>query len=165
MALKDVLLPEYDQEMKITRKLLERVPEAELAWKPHSKSMTMGRLAGHLVELPSFAGAILDNNSYDIASGGPSRPELKTRQELLAAFDAGVAATRANIASRTDADLLSAWSLKKGGETMFTLPKAAVLRTFLFNHVIHHRGQLSVYLRLKEVPVPAIYGPSADEKM
>ena len=150
--------------MKITRKLLERVPEAEFAWKPHSKSMTMGRLAGHLVELPSFAGAILNNNSYDIAGGDHPRPELKTRQELLAAFDTGVAATRANIDSKTDADLLSSWSLKKGGETMFTLPKAAVLRTFLFSHLIHHRGQLSVYLRLKDVPVPAIYGPSADER-
>ncbi|MBI4455508.1 MAG: DinB family protein [Acidobacteria bacterium] len=165
MAIKDSLLPEYDQEMKTTRKLLERVPETEFAWKPHEKSMSMGRLAAHLVELPDFANAILDHNSYDIAGGGdrPSRPEFYSRVDLLAAFDSHVATTRAKIDSKSDSDFMSGWTLRKGDQVMFTLPKIAVLRTFLFNHSIHHRGQLSVYLRLQNVPVPAIYGPSADE--
>ncbi|MBI3939922.1 MAG: DinB family protein [Acidobacteria bacterium] len=166
MAIKDGLLPEYDQEMKTTRKLLQRVPENELGWKPHEKSMTFGRLAGHLVELPAFASAILDNNFWDVAqSADHPRMEFKSQADLLATFDSGVAATRAKIDSKTDADLTSPWSLKKGGQTMFTLPKAAVLRTFLLNHSVHHRGQLSVYLRLKNIPVPSIYGPSADEPM
>lgn len=166
MAIKDALLPEYDQEMKTTRKLLERVPDNEFGWKPHEKSMTFGRLAGHLVELPAFASAILDNTSWDVAqSAEHPRMEFKSQADLLATFDSGVAATRAKIDSKTDADLTSPWSLKKGGQTMFTLPKAAVLRTFLLNHSVHHRGQLSVYLRLKNIPVPSIYGPSADEPM
>jgi uncharacterized damage-inducible protein DinB len=164
MALKDTLLPEYDHEMGTTRKLLERVPDPDFPWKPHEKSMTLGRLASHLAEIPHWVGAILDASSFDLAAAGDGPPPpLESRSEVLAAFDRHVAATREAIAARSDAELMAPWTLKRGGHEMFTLPKVAVLRSFLLNHSIHHRGQLSVYLRLRDVPLPSIYGPSADE--
>lgn len=164
MAIKDVLLPEYDHEMATTRKLLERVPMAEAQWKPHDKSMSMGQLATHLVEIPGWGGSIITSSSLDLAAN----PEFEhatfhTGEELLAAFDKNIAATRDIISARSDADLMETWTLKKGGQVLMSLPKAGVLRSFLLNHLIHHRGQLSVYIRLKDIAVPSIYGPSADE--
>lgn len=165
MAMKDALLPEYDHEMATTRRLLERVPLSEAQWKPHPKSMTMGELAAQLVEIPGWVGSIINSPFVDMAAGAHGeRPAFKSTDELLAAFDQNVAKARATIASKSDAEMMEPWSLKHGEKVLITMPKAGVLRSFLLNHLIHHRGQLSVYIRLKDVPVPSIYGPSADEK-
>jgi len=167
MSIAETLLPEFDHEMASTRRALERVPEDRLAWKPHEKSMTLGRLASHLSELPSWATETVSEDSFDIAPpDGQSKytaANFATREEILGAFDAGVRQARERIAATDDAAMFQPWSLKRGGETVFTLPRAAVLRTWLFSHVIHHRGQLTVYLRMTGAPVPSIYGPSADE--
>ena len=167
MGLNEALLPEFDHEMANTRKTLERVPEDKLAWKPHDKSGTMGWLATHLANLPMWVNSTLDKDSLDLAPQGvpvaPMAP-AKSRKEVLEAFDKNVAAARGAIAKASDAHLLKSWSLLFGGKTMFTLPRIAVLRSFVMNHSIHHRAQLGVYLRLNNVPVPALYGPSADEQ-
>ncbi len=167
MKISQTLLPEYDHEMATTRKLLERVPEDRLGWKPHDKSMSLGRLATHLAELPGLGVRIVESDSIDLAppggSGGFKPNTLSSRQEILDTFDSKVAEGRAAIESIEDPDMLKPWSLLNGGQPVFNLPRVAVLRTMLFSHSIHHRGQLSVYLRLNDVPVPSIYGPSADE--
>lgn len=162
MALNQALLPEFDHEMQTTRRTLERVPEDKLTWKPHEKSMTMGELATHLATINGWAEAILGTESFDVSTAPPN-PELKSRSELLAAFDKSVASARKAMEKASDAELMKPWSLISAGKTVFTLPRVAVLRSFIFSHSIHHRGQFSVYLRLNDVPVPSIYGPSADE--
>lgn len=164
MAIVDALLPEYDHEMTTTRKLLERVPDAALEWKPHTKSFSMGALATHLANLPTWGQTTIEQSEFDLdpAKVPPLAPAA-SRADILALFDRNVAATRAALVGKTDAELMAPWTLKKEGHTLFTMPKVAVLRSFLVNHMIHHRGQLSVYLRLNDVPVPSIYGPSADE--
>jgi uncharacterized damage-inducible protein DinB len=160
------LLPEFDMEMANTRKTLERVPDDKLGWKPHEKSMPLGRLAGHLAELPGWAIVTIAQDNIDIAPvDGPTFKAVTatSRQEALDLFDKSVSEARAAIAGASDEQLMMPWSLLKGGETLMTMPKIAVLRGFVMNHSIHHRAQLGVYLRLNEVPVPAVYGPSADE--
>lgn len=162
MSLNQALLPEFDHEMQTTRRTLERVPEDKLGWKPHQKSMTLGGLATHLATINHWVDATLGMDSFDVATAPPT-PELKSRAEILAAFDQNVASARKTIAAAPDSELMKPWSLIAGGKPVFTLPRIAVLRSFIMNHTIHHRGQLSVYLRLNDVPVPSIYGPSADE--
>lgn len=160
--LSKAILPEFDHEMQTTRRTLERLPEDKLTWKPHEKSMTLGALATHLATLNHWAEAILGTDSFD-AGTAPANPELKSRSEILAAFDANTANARKAISAANDADLMKPWSLLNKGNAVFTLPRIAVLRSFILSHGIHHRGQFSVYLRLNNVPVPSIYGPSADE--
>jgi uncharacterized damage-inducible protein DinB len=162
MAIKDGLLAEYDHEMGTTRKLLERLPDDKLAWRPHAKSMSLGGLATHLSNLPNWGGTILNELSFDLADAPPNLEDKSSRADILAAFDASATRTRGWL-DKTDAELLVPWSLRRGGQEVFTLPRVAAFRTFVLYHVVHHRGQLSVYLRLNDVPVPAIYGPSADE--
>jgi uncharacterized damage-inducible protein DinB len=162
----EMFLPEFDHEMATTRKVLERVPDGKMDWRPHPKSMTLGRLASHIAELPNFAGGTLTQESFDIAprEGSSYTPQsFATRQEILDAFDHNIAAAREVIAGTDDETFRKAWSLLRGGAPIFTLPRAAVLRSMLFSHIIHHRGQLTVYLRLNDVPLPSVYGPSADE--
>jgi uncharacterized damage-inducible protein DinB len=162
MAIKDALLSEYDHEMATTRRLLERLPDDKLAWKPHEKSMTLGGLATHLANLPFWGLTILSESSYDLADGPPRAALKASRAEVLEAFDDLTRRTRA-LMDKTDAEYLGIWSLKRSGQEMFSLPRAAAFRSFVMNHIIHHRGQMSVYLRLNDVPVPPIYGPTADE--
>lgn len=166
MSLVDSLLPEFDREMGVTRRLLERVPDGQFAWQPHPKSMTLGRLAEHLAELPQWVGSAVTQSGIDLAT--VRRPDgyqaPATRAAVLAMFDANVAAARAVLAGRSDAELMAPWTLQRGGQVMFTMPKAGVLRSFVLSHMVHHRGQLSVFLRLHDVPLPSIYGPSADEQ-
>ena len=162
MTMVDALLPEFDREMTTTRKALERVPEDKFAWKPHAKSFSLGALATHVATLPAWGRETLEESEIDIAGGQPPAAPL-SRAELLATFDTHVAATRSALVGRSDAELLATWTLKRGGKAIFSMPKGAVLRSFVISHLIHHRGQLSVYLRLLDVPVPSIYGPSADE--
>ena len=166
MAIRDMILPEFDHEMAVTRKTLERIPEGKSDWTPHEKSMKMGRLAGHIAELPGLGTATLDLDSFDLAPEGapPRQPNVMTsRQQVLELFDKNVAAARASLAKVTDDQLMRQWSFLRGGKSLMTLPKIAAFRGLVINHVIHHRGQLSVYLRLNNAPVPSIYGPSADE--
>ena len=165
MAIKDALLPEFDHEMGTTRRLLERVPEQDFGWKPHSKSMALGELTAHLANIPTWCTTILGDPVFDIASvPDDARPKPATsREALLAAFDEKIAAARARLAATGDAEMMSTWTLKHGGQEIFTMPRAAAIRSFVMSHIIHHRGQLSVYLRLKDVPLPPIYGPTADE--
>jgi uncharacterized damage-inducible protein DinB len=165
MAIRDALLPEFDHEMGTTRRLLERTPEAEFAWKPHDKSFSMGQLAGHIGNIPHWVDAILQNTVFDVESAGDTRPKAPpTIADLVGQFDKNVAAARAGIAATGDSEMLAPWTFKSGGQVVFTMPRAAALRSFVLNHMIHHRGQLSVYLRLKNVPLPSIYGPTADEQ-
>jgi uncharacterized damage-inducible protein DinB len=162
MAITDALLPEYDHEMGTARKLLERLPDDRLGWKPHEKSMALGRLATHIAELPGWATSIIETSEFNMEPGRYTPQALGSRAAVLDLFDTNCAAARAKIAAKSDGELMSPWSFKSNGQLLFTLPKVGVLRTWLLNHVIHHRGQLSVYLRLQNVPLPNIYGPSAD---
>jgi uncharacterized damage-inducible protein DinB len=162
MAMKDALMAEYDHEMGTTRRLLERVPDDKLAWKPHEKSMAFGAIATHLANLANWGSTILTDTSFDLANAPPNLLSMQSRAEILALFDASTTRTRA-LMDRDDVSYMAPWSLKRGGQDMFTLPRIAAFRTFVVNHTIHHRGQLSVYLRLNDIPVPPIYGPSADE--
>jgi uncharacterized damage-inducible protein DinB len=163
MAIKDSLLPEFDHEMSNTRRVLERVPGDKLEWRPHPKSGTFAWLAGHLANLPTWTGFTLDRDAFDMAAPGPRPDPITSRDQLLATFDQNVAAARAALSQATDEQMIQLWSLKQGDQTFFTMPKVAVLRSFVMNHSIHHRGELIVYLRLNDIPVPGVYGPSADE--
>jgi uncharacterized damage-inducible protein DinB len=164
MSLSDMLIPEYDHEMSNTRRVLERVPAEHLGWQPHPKSRSLGQLAGHLAALPALGTFFLTQDSLDIAAL-PTPPDPGSTQEILDAFDQNVARLRELIAQTDDATLMQPWTLKNGGQVVMTLPRLAVLRGSLLNHSIHHRGQLTVYLRLNDRPLPAIYGPTADEAM
>ena len=167
MPMNQALLPEFDHEMANTRKTLERVPEDKFGWKPHEKSMSMGRLATHVAELTGWVATTLETESLDFAPPGapPYQPKIAaSRPGLLAIFDKNAAAARAALAAAGDAQLMVTWTLLGGGKTIFSMPRVAVLRGMVMNHLIHHRGQLAVYLRLNDVPVPALYGPSADEQ-
>lgn len=162
MSISAALLPEFDHEMTTTRTVIERVPEDKYGWKPHEKSMTAGRLASHIAEMPAWAVMGITKDDLDLA--GDYKPfESGSKADLLALFDKNAADARAAIAGCSDETFMKNWSLKKGGATLMTMPKIAVVRSFVMNHVIHHRGQLSVYLRELNVSVPSIYGPSADE--
>jgi uncharacterized damage-inducible protein DinB len=162
MAIADALLPEFDHETGVTRRLLERVPEDKFDWRPHPKSYSMIELATHVATIPSWGAPTLTQTELDL--GGPNQnTAAASRADLVSRFDKNVADTRAALVGKTDAEMMVVWSLKNNGQTVFTMPRAAVWRGFVLNHMVHHRGQLSVYLRLNEVPVPAMYGPSADE--
>ena len=162
MPISQTLLPEFDQEMANTRKLLERVPDGKFDYKPHEKSMTLGRLAGHVAEVPSYATATIQMEKLELT--GSEKPFQPTsRKELLESFDKYVVEARQAISSASDEHLGKIWSLHFGGKEIFSMPRAAVLRSVVMNHHIHHRAQLQVYLRLNNVEIPGMYGPSADE--
>jgi uncharacterized damage-inducible protein DinB len=166
MAMRDAILPDFEYEMETTRKTLERVPEDKVDWKPHNTSMAMGRLAGHIAEMVGFVGMTFQGESLDFAAQGsaPRQPTVMgSRKELLDLFDKNVADAKAMISKASDEELKKVWTLMMGGKTIFSMPRAQVLRSMILHHIIHHRGQLSVYLRMNQVPVPSIYGPSGDE--
>lgn len=157
------MLPEFDHEMSNTRRTIERVPEDKFAWKPHPKSMPLGSLAQHLATIPEWTVETIAKDSINLDTLTPLAP-CENRQQLLDLFDKHVSAARASLTGASDETLLKPWSLIAGGHTLFTMPKVAVLRAFVLNHAIHHRAQLGVYLRMHDIPVPALYGPSADER-
>lgn len=167
MAIARSLLPEFDQEVAGTRKVLQRIPDDRFAWRPHPKSFSLGQLANHVANLVSWGAVTLNSTELDLnpPGGEPYRPPVvHSAAELVATLDRVAAETRAALAGASDADLAEAWTLKGGGHVYFTMPRGAVLRSMVFNHLIHHRAQLTVYLRLLEVPIPGLYGPSADEQ-
>jgi len=166
MKLSDLFLPEFEQEMATARKTLERIPENKLSWKPHEKSMPLGRLAGHVAELAGWAVPTIDQDFLDFMPPGqpPMQPTIATsRSQVLEIFDRNCEASRRSIAGASDEHLMKNWSLLRGGQTLLTMPRFVVLRSFCINHIVHHRAQLGVYLRLNDIPVPSVYGPSADE--
>jgi uncharacterized damage-inducible protein DinB len=164
MSISDLLLPEFDQEMAATRRVLERVPDDKFTWKPHEKSFSMGHLASHIANMIEWAETTMNATEFDVMSVTPEEMNraAKSNAELLSWFDANVAKVRPTLA-KSDADYFVPWSLKRGGEALFTMPRVTCIRSFVMNHVIHHRAQLTVYLRLNNIPVPGLYGPSADE--
>ena len=164
MAIAQALLPEFDHEMATTRRMLERFPEDKVEWRPHDTCMTLGRLAGHVAELAGWVGPTISQDKLDLDPSTFVPVVMKSRQETLKAFDETVKSSRALIASSSDEALMKPWSLVVTGHTVFTLPKAAVLRSFVMNHLIHHRGQLAAFYRIAGVPVPSLYGPSKDEQ-
>ena len=164
MKLIDSLITEFDHEAQTTRKHLERLPEEKLDWRPHEKSFTAAGLASHITEMVGWTDAILNQDEIDF-DPGTYKPYLATSSaDLLKTFDDNVAKSKQALAGATDDTLKQPWRLKIMGKVQFEKPRAAVLREFVLSHIIHHRGQCSVYLRLLGVPVPATYGPSADEQ-
>ena len=166
MRTTELLMTELDLEAHYTRKHLERVPMDKLDFKPHPKSMTLGWLATFTAILPSWGSLLLSKNEFDVAPpGGAPEPKLaSTTNDLLALFDRNMADTREALARTTEAQLDEPWSLKAAGKTIFTQPRGLVYRTFIMNHLVHHRAQLGVFLRMLDVSVPAVYNDSADEK-
>lgn len=162
MRMIDPLLLEFDRECSGTRKCLERVPTDKLSWKPHEKSMSLGQLAGHLATIPAWIGRTLLDDGFDLASG-MDRPPLDSAEGILAFFHASTTQAKATLARLDDEKAMGEWTLSNKGQAMLSMPRIALVRTILLNHSYHHRGQLTVYLRLLGVPVPGLYGPTADE--
>jgi uncharacterized damage-inducible protein DinB len=167
MKISEALLPEFDQEMANTRKVLERAPAAKFSWKPHPKSFDLGSLAAHIANMAEWASLTLKSDSFDYAPPGAppyETPKLASAEALVASFDKSVKQAREALVAADDASMMAPWSLMAGGKVVMTMPRAAVVRTFVMNHIIHHRAQLCVYYRMNDVPVPGLYGPSADEQ-
>ena len=166
MSIAQSLLPEFDLEMEATRKVLERIPTDKLDWGPHEKSMTFRQLGTHVANLLSWTQITLQQSEFDVEPLGGEAwtpPAADSTAELLGMFDQNTASAREALAAAGDEVFMQSWTLKKAGESLFSAPKAGVLRRFVMNHLIHHRGQLTVYLRLIGVPVPQTFGPTADE--
>jgi uncharacterized damage-inducible protein DinB len=167
MSIAQSMLPEFDHEMATTRKMLDCVPEGKNDFKPHPKSMTLGRLAGHIAELPGWGATTLTSTELDFAPVGapPFQPGFfTTRSGTLKTFDESVAFARAELQKVSDADLMVIWTLKAAGKPLMSMPRIGVIRSMVMNHIIHHRAQLGVYLRLLDIAIPGSYGPSADDK-
>jgi len=166
MGIAQAMIPEFDYEMANTRKTLERVPNEKFDWKAHEKSFSMGSVASHLSNLPTWANIVLGMDEFDMAPGGEplKTPPLHSREEVLAVFDKNVADARKALENERDEHIFQSWKLLSNGHEVMSMPRVAVLRGFVMNHIIHHRAQLTVYLRLNDIPVPSLYGPSADEE-
>jgi uncharacterized damage-inducible protein DinB len=160
-----LLYGDLEHELTQTRRMLERVPDGRMDWTPHGKSMSLGRLATHVAELPMFAVSIVRDDELDFVKAGYQPRTLATTAEILALFDKGAREWREAVAATDFAKLSRPWTLRRGEHVIVSLPKAVLVRTMGISHVVHHRAQLSVYLRLLDIPVPGLYGPSADEKM
>lgn len=166
MSYAEQILPEFDQEMASTRKVLAQVPDDKLTWKAHPKSNTIGWNANHIAEIPGWVEGTLTQLSWDFAPVGGERyqtPSLTSRKAILESFDRNVASARQAIAAVKEEELGKMWSLLEAGQPIITMPRVAVMRSFILNHTIHHRAILCVYLRLNDIPVPGMYGPSGDE--
>lgn len=166
MAMSDTVLMQFDQVVMGTRQHLESIPDDELGWKPHEKSFSIGELGSHLANIPGWVMATLGQDELDMnppdGEGAENQPEYGSSAEMVAALDASVAAAREMIESTSDETFRSNWTLLNGGEVLFSMPKIAVVRMFVMDHMIHHRGQLTVYLRLLDIPLKQTFGPTAD---
>ena len=165
MAVRDSLLPEFDQEMAATRQVLERLPEAAFGWRPHPKSYDLGGLATHLAQIPRWGTSILKHDGHDLTTTGPPATTLTTVADVIDRFDRHVTEVRAALLEAVDGQLLAPWALRRGTHLVLSMPRIAALRAFVVHHSIHHRGQMTVYLRLQDVPLPPLYGSTADEVM
>jgi uncharacterized damage-inducible protein DinB len=161
MKLADSIVAELDNEAQTTKRLLERLPDEKLSWKPHAKSFSLGQLALHIAAVPGSIAAAVTKDTMEAPDF--AQAEAKSRNEVIETFTKSMSAAMATVKSMDDARLNSTWSLTKNGKTILSMPRVAVVRNIMMNHIYHHRGQLSVYLRMLEVPLPSIYGPSADE--
>lgn len=157
------MIREIEHEGAQTKKILERVPVDQFNWKPHEKSREIGALAIHVAQLPSWTSRALASSEFDMATMKREIPEIKTSDDLVKILDANIRKAVEDLQHATDEDMMTMWTFKRGEQVIFALPRAAVIRSMAMNHLIHHRGQLSVYLRLLNIPVPGMYGPSADE--
>ncbi len=158
----DSFLAELEQESNTTRRVLERVPEEKLGWKPHEKSMSLGELGLHVATIPGGLAQAMVNDNLEVA-GHPSQPAAKSKAELLAAFEESIKTAKQVIGGFDDQKAMGTWKITANGNALLALPRVAAVRGVMLNHLYHHRGQLTVYLRLLNIPVPSIYGPSADE--
>jgi uncharacterized damage-inducible protein DinB len=166
LTVRSALISEYDDEIALTRRVLERLPDMGLEWRPHEKSMSLDGLATHLAQIPHWGSAILARDGYDLELDHSERATaLPSRGAVLDVFDRHAAETRRQLVGRTDAELAAPWSLSSDGHLIMSLPRASAVRRFVLNHLVHHRGQLTVYLRMRNVPLPPLYGPTADEGM
>ena len=157
------MLNEFHRECATTRRVLDRVPDDKLTWTPHAKSMTIGKLAHHIATVPGGISRIAQNDVHEIDPAAFAPPQPKDKQEILDAFDASSKTAQEFIEGLNESQATATWRLKANGKEILAMPRVELIRNIMFNHLYHHRGQLSVYLRLLEVPVPSIYGPSADE--
>jgi uncharacterized damage-inducible protein DinB len=162
---RDAFVVEFDHEMAATRRVLERVPDEALSWSPHARSFTIGAHATHLAILPHWGCQILDDAVYDLSGATDRGAARASRSEVLDLFDRHVSELRRCVLDKTDAELTADWTLKRSGQVVLSMPRIAALRRFLLHHVIHHRGQMTVYLRMCDVSVPPLYGPTADERL
>jgi uncharacterized damage-inducible protein DinB len=166
MSISQSMLPELEHELAGTRRTLERVPFDKADWRPHPKSFSIAQLASHIANLPTWMKMTIDIDNLDLGGLGPAalNPLATSHEELMAKFDRSAAEAKAALAAASDERLLAPWSLSNGPVTYFTMPRVAAIRGFIMNHNVHHRAQLTVYLRMLDVPVPSLYGPSADEQ-
>ena len=165
MAIAQAILPEFDREMATTRKMLERFPEDKVEWRPHETCMTLGRLAGHVAEISGWTVPTMTQDKLEIDRSQFTPTIVTKRDEALKQFDETVKNAREVLAAASDETFMKPWTFVAGGKTVFTIPKIAVMRSFVMNHLIHHRGQLAAFYRIAGVPVPSIYGPSKDEQV
>jgi len=163
MNIADGMLQEFTYENASTRKMLERIPQAQMGWKPHAKSMTLARLASHIVEIPTYGASIFTQDEMVLNAGSFKPTEYATVAELLAAFDKNIAEAAKVMQGVPNDHMMKPWRFKMDGKLVFEMPRVVVVRIMMLSHTIHHRGQLSVYLRLQNVPLPPVYGPTADE--
>lgn len=164
MAINQAFIGELQHEAASTRKLLERIPNEQFAWQPHQKSMPLGRLATHIAELPGWITMTLNTNELNWDNFEYKPPVVNSREDMVALLDKNVTDAIEALKNATDEEMMKPWAMKRGGQTLMEMPKVSVIRTMAMNHLIHHRGQLTVYLRENDVPLPGIYGPTADEK-
>jgi len=157
------MLGEFREEAAVTRRILERVPADKLTWKPHPKSMSLGQLAIHIATVPGALATAAQGDGLDVSQANFEPPQPKSVQEIQGAFDESVRTVESVLNGMTDETAQGSWTLKRGDKVLFTQPRIGVMRSIMLNHWYHHRGQLSVYLRLLDVPVPVVYGPTADE--
>ncbi len=162
-SLKQIALGDLENELATTRRALERIPDEHLDWKPHARSMSLGGLSTHLATIPLYGMLILSSDELDFGKPMPPNPLATSRDEVLSRFDERVAGLRPLVESVEDSALLVPWTLRRGEHVILRQPRAGMLRTFFLSHMVHHRAQLGVFLRLLDVPVPPSYGPSADE--
>ncbi len=163
MAINETFISEIKEESKSTKRMLELIPEEHLMWKPHEKSMTLGRLATHIAELTGWISAIMDYEELDFGKVNYKPPEIKSNSDIMKIFSDNLNKAIETLEKATDTDFMKNWTLRNNETIYFTLPKIVCLRSFCLNHIYHHRGQLTVYFRLLNIPVPGSYGPTADE--
>ena len=164
MSIAELFLDEFRREVVGTRRTLEAVPADRYDYSPHEKSFKMGRLAGHIAEIPAWAEGMVTQDELDMAAGGLTNIDPSSAEELMSGWEASVEAFERGLEGASDEHLQQTWTLRAGEQVLYSAPRVVAIRNFVLNHMIHHRGQLQVYLRLLDIPLPSVYGPTADER-